>query len=325
MSARRKKFILLGMDHPHYNAMISAIKNRDDIDFTAIAQETAPFADEIAKNLNIRCYRNYIEALEQEKPDIVGIAMYNGARGQVINETLKRSIPVITDKPLCLTLEDLKQIKTTLLKTKVPLCMMLTCRTNPLYVTLKDAVVSGLIGDVLSVDAFRYYALNRQNRPDWMFKKESYGGPGIDILMHDYDLARWITGIDWGDVNLTEYRLGCVTDKDFSDSAIIFSENEGKILSLKMLWASSSRHWDRFIVLGTEGFLEINFCDKRLAYVNEKGDINYLSPLPDIKPFATQFFDAILYGKAKVPVSTEDSLLITERLIKANKKFLGTD
>ena len=317
----KKKFILLGIDHPHCNAMINAIALRNDIEFTAVAQETSPFADEFATESGVKCYRKYLDALDVEKPDIVGIAMYNGARGEFIYEALSRNIPVITDKPLCLSMADFKRIKNMVNKKNTPLCMMLTCRSNPAYVAMKNAVRDGLIGEVLSVDAVRYYALNRPSRQAWMFNRKSYGGPGIDILIHDYDLARWVTGIDWPDIVLNEYRSGHVSDEDFSDGANINSYDNNRLLTLKMLWNSHKEHWDRFTILGTKGFLEMSFCDKRVAHVNEKGEINYLDLSFSIKPFATQFFDALLDGCMNFPVSSEDSLLITERLIKAIEKI----
>ncbi|MDD5676612.1 MAG: Gfo/Idh/MocA family oxidoreductase [Kiritimatiellae bacterium] len=313
----KKKFVLLGIDHPHYGAMIQAVNARDDIEFAAVAQETSPFADEVAKKWGVKCYSRYLDALDAEKPDVVGIAMYNGARGNFICEAISRKIPVITDKPLCVTITDYNRIKNALDKSNTPLCMMLSCRCNPSYVAMKNAVSEGLVGEVLSVDAVRYYALNRPKRPDWMFNRKSYGGPGIDILAHDYDLARWITGIDWPDIVLTEYRSGFIADRDFSDGANISSCDNNRSLALKMLWNSPKKHWDRFAILGTKGFLEMSFCDKRVAHVNENGDVNYLRSLPLTKPFAAQFFDALIDGSMNFPVSREDSLLITERLVKA--------
>lgn len=321
----KKKFILLGIDHPHYNSIISSVKERNDLEFTAVAQETAPFSDALATRLGIKSYRNYIEALNVEKPDIVGIAMYNGIRGKVINEVVSRQIAVITDKPLCLTSHELKQIRASVNATKVPLCMMLTCRNNPSYIAMKNAVSQGFIGDVLSVDAIRYYALNRKSRPDWMFNRKLYGGPAIDILTHDYDLARWITGIDWSDITLKESGSGYITDKDFSDRASLFSEDKSKLLTLKMFWNSPAGHWDRFTVLGTQGFLEISLCDKRVAFVNNKGEISYLSASTGIKPFATQFFDAFFDKNVGFPVTTADSLLVTERLVSANERMLNLE
>lgn len=314
----KKRFVLFGMDHPHYKMIIDAVRSRNDMELTAIAQETFPFADELAATLGVKCYRNYLEALDAERPDIAGVAMYNGIRGGFIYECVSRNIPVIADKPLCLSLAELERIKNAFEKTNAPLCMMLTCRSNPAYRAMKKAVEEGLIGEVLSIDAVRYYALNRPSRPDWMFDRQSYGGPGIDILIHDYDLARWITGLDWKDISMNEYCSGQIADKDFSDSAEISSREGCTSLSLKMFWNSPKGHWDRFAIFGTKGFLEKRFSDGKVLYVNENGVADYLLPESSSESFADWFFNALFDGASALPVSGEDSLLVTERLIKAS-------
>ena len=68
-----KKLAILGIDHAHYNAIINAAEKRDDIELVAIAQETAPFADDIARKYKVKNYSSYSECLEKETPDITTI------------------------------------------------------------------------------------------------------------------------------------------------------------------------------------------------------------------------------------------------------------
>lgn len=311
-----KKFVQLGIDHPHYRAVINAAKKRNDIEFAAVAQETPPLADSLAVEHGVRAYGNYFECIEKEKPEIAGIAMYNGERGKWIAELLSRGIGVIADKPLCLTLGELEKIRAALKKTGAPLCMMLTCRSNPVYIAAKNAVRDNLIGDVLGVDACRYYALNRPSRPDWMFDEKKYGGPGIDILCHDYDLAEWVTGIGWSDISLREFRTGRYSDEDFKDVAYLISEDRNRLLDIKVYWHSPCRHWDRFSIYGTKGMIDIPFASKKPLLINNAGEVKELE-LPSAVPFAEQFFSALIDGNAEFPVSSEDALSITEKFIKA--------
>ncbi|OGV46476.1 MAG: hypothetical protein A2017_20540 [Lentisphaerae bacterium GWF2_44_16] len=315
----KKKFVQLGIDHPHYRAVINAVKKRSDIDFGAVAQETPPLADNVAAEHGVRVYNDYLECIENEKPEIAGIAMYNGERGKWIAELLSRGIAVIADKPLCLTLEELENIRAALKKTGAPLCMMLTCRSNPVYMAVKNAVRDNLIGDILGVDACRYYALNRPSRPDWMFDEKKYGGPGIDILCHDYDLAEWITGIAWDDIKLREFRTGRYSDEDFKDAAYLISEDRKRLLDIKVYWHSPKGHWDRFSIYGTMGMIDVPFVSKKPLLINNAGEVKELE-LPVAVPLAEQFFSAVIDGSAALPVSAEDSISITEKFIKAKRQ-----
>lgn len=209
-----KKLVILGIDHAHHKAMIKAVEGRPDVKVVAIAQETPPYADETAAKLGVKAYRSYRECLDAEAPDIVGIAMFNGARGPWVRAALERGLPVIADKPVCTTLADLEAIRQARAKSNAPLCMMLTCRNNAVYAGAREAVRSGKIGEVLAIEGCRYYALDRPSRPAWMFRSATYGGPGLDILIHDYDLARWISGIAWDNPLLTETMTGEAALKD---------------------------------------------------------------------------------------------------------------
>ena len=315
----KKKLVILGIDHGHYKKIIEAAEKCTDVELVAIAHETDNSAEEVAEKYNVKLYDSYKKCLDQEKPDIVGIAMFNGARGKWIVECIERKIAIITDKPLCTNLTDLAKIDRALQKHKTPLSMMLTCRCDSRFVAIREKVKDGAIGDVLSVDAVRYYALNRQTRPDWMFNDDSYGGPGIDILIHDYDLARWITGIEWNELNMNEICTGLYNDKDFQDTAFLNSVDNRRILNLKMLWHSPAMHWDRFTVYGTEGLIELPLTEKQAVLVNNKGEIEPIE-CSEIKPFAEQFFYALANNDdTLMPISIKDILSISYNLLKARK------
>lgn len=312
----KKKLAILGIDHGHCNAIINAAAQREDVALTAIAQETSPFADKLAESKGAKEYRDYMECLQVEKPDIVGVAMFNGERGKWIAEALGMGIPVITDKPLCVSHEDLDGIKKAHEKMVAPLCMMLTCRCVPAYLAIKSAVEKGMIGEPVAIEGMRHYALNRPNRPDWMFHSDSYGGPGVDILIHDYDLARWISGKKWGDLDLTEVRSGLFDDVDFKDIASISSSDNGTVLNLNMTWHGKGQHWDRFAVYGSEAFIELPLSSNAPVLYDEKGNAEELE-LPESAPFAEQFFSALLDGDCDFPISAQEAFEVVGNIIRA--------
>ena len=311
-----KKIVILGIDHSHYKAILKAVQKRTDVLLTAVAQETAPYSDAVAAEYGVKSYRNYRECLDREEPDVVGMAMFNGARGPWVVEALQRNIPVIIDKPLCTDLAQLEKIKTAYMQSSVPLCMMLTCRNNPVYAAMKNAVISGETGEILFIAGTRYYALRRSQRPDWMFHRQSYGGPGLDILIHDYDLSRWMTGLSWDDVRLTELKSSGSADPDFHDLAFLSAVEGSRFLSLQMAWHSPSKHLDSYSVYGTRGCVQFSLNAECPVLINGDGQPRQLV-LPEVEPFADQFFRAWLDEDVEFPIDGEESIAVVENLLKA--------
>lgn len=311
-----KKLVILGTNHSHYKSIIKAALARNDIEFTVVAQEGSPDVSALANEYGVKCYSDYRECLSQEQPDIAGIAMPNGFRGDWVRRCAQRNIAVISDKPICTELNQLEEIKTAHDASNAPISMMLTCRCAPQYVAVRDVVQNGDIGDVLSLEAVRYYALNRPSRPDWMFHSKTYGGPGLDILIHDYDLARWITGIAWNDITLREIRTGRYVDEDFQDMAYITAEDDNRPLYLKMMWHSPAGHRDRFTVYGTRGLIDIPLSDKEPIIIDSKGYSMKLQ-LPDTKSFCEMFFDAYLDGDSKYPITFDEIYSCSRNILAA--------
>ncbi len=313
----RKKLVILGIDHGHYRAIIKAAAKRDDVEVAAVAQEGPPYADEVAAEVGARAYRSYEQCLNEESPDVVAAVMYNGARGAWVAEALRRGLPVISDKPLCTTLADLEAIREAYQESGAPFCTMLTCRNVPVYVAMRAALRSGEIGEVLAIEGCRYYPLDRRTRPDWMFDSEKYGGPGLDILMHDYDLARWSSGIDWNDIVLDESRTGRCQDRDFSDVALLVGHDDGRLLTLSMLWHSPGGYDRRLAIYGTRGLIEVPITGDAVLK-DESGEVRKL-PVAEVPDFAEQFFRALLDGDVDLPISGDESLAVTENMLRAGR------
>lgn len=309
-----KKLAILGIDHGHYQAIISAAQQRRDLAVCAVAQETPPYADQVAAELGVPCYRSYGECLDRERPEIVGLAMYNGGRARWVAEALRRSLPVIADKPLCTTLAEIREIKKTRQATRSPLCMMLTCRNTGSYAAIKKAVDQKMIGEILHVEGMRYYGLNRPARPAWMFDSKMYGGPAVDILIHDYDLARWLTGCAWEKITIKELRSGQFADQDFSDLAYLAAEEKGQYINLQMTWHAGTRHFHHFAVHGATGTIELRSGENVPILIKHDGATQPLE-IPEVQPLAAQFFRALLDQDTAFPISSEDSIAVMENLL----------
>ncbi|MDD2709749.1 MAG: Gfo/Idh/MocA family oxidoreductase [Verrucomicrobiae bacterium] len=314
-----KKLVILGIDHGHWQTVARGAQSRKDVRLTAIAQETPPYADDAAASHGVKSYRNYLECLDVEKPDMVGIAMQHGSRGRWVAEALERGLMVVADKPLCIRSDELKRIEKTLKTTGASLSLMLTERCNPVYEAIEKAVKDGQAGEVVAVEAARYYALNRAARPSWMFDRKTYAGLILDIIIHDYDLARWMTGLAWRGMDGREERSGRYDDRDFNDVAVLSGVEQGKALSLMALWHSPQKHYNRFTVYGTEGCIDLPIGAEAPVLTDQKGNRR---PIPLVKglSFVERVFSALLDGRGALPVSAGEAISLTGELLAAGNK-----
>lgn len=314
------KLVILGTDHSHWGMIANAATSREDVRLTAIAHETASCGeDKLAEMSGVKSYQSYARCLADEAPRIVGVAMHHGARGRWIAEALRSGADVIADKPLCMDPSELAQIREAQLTSGGRLCLMLTERCNPAYAAMRDAVREGRVGEVVGVEATRYYALNRPARPAWMFHRETYAGPVRDLLIHDYDLARWMTGLSWDDSEAVEVRSGRYKDRDFKDVAVLSGMERGKPLNLMALWHSPSQHRSRFTVYGSEGYLDLPLGSAKPVLGDGAGIVREL-PVKQLPSFMDWCFTALLGGKGELPIGSEESLAVTECLIRACSK-----
>jgi predicted dehydrogenase len=136
---------------------------------------------------------SYEQIIGDPSVGIVSIASYDDAHyGQVLG-ALKAGKHVFVEKPLCLTLEELRQIKRAWASHggRVKLTSNLILRAAPLYQWLKQTVAAGDIGTLYAFDGDYLYGRLNKITDGWRGDVENYSvmlGGGI----HMVDLMLWL-------------------------------------------------------------------------------------------------------------------------------------
>ena len=140
-------------------------------------------------------YTDWREMLQKENPDVVHICTPHYLHAEMCVEALKQNRSVLCEKPLCISLAQLKQILAAEKKSRGQLGVCLQNRYEPNQLLLKElAEKSGCKGASATViwrrDA-EYYASG-----DWRGTK-AYEGGGVAInqAIHTLDLLQWICGM----------------------------------------------------------------------------------------------------------------------------------
>ena len=160
--------------------------------------------------------------------DAVAICTSTDTHVQVMVEAARAGKAIFCEKPISLDLAQVDRALAAVSKAGVYLQVGFNRRFDPSHAAVRDAVQSGRIGDVHLVRI-----TSRDPEPPPIPYVEVSGGIFLDMTIHDFDMARFVTGSDVtevyakGDV-LVDPAIGAAGDLD---TAVILLTHENRALT----------------------------------------------------------------------------------------------
>lgn len=193
------KYALIGCGRISPNHIVAAQSNH--LEIVALCDvETHNMRDKIIKfrlPKSVKCYTDYKEMLETEKPELVAIATESGKHAQIAVDCMTIGhANLIIEKPIALSLEDADKIIETAKQEGVKVCACHQNRFNKSIQKIREAVEMEQFGKMLHGTAhirwtrdYEYYA-----RAKWRGTWEQDGGALMNQCIHNIDLLRWMMG-----------------------------------------------------------------------------------------------------------------------------------
>ncbi len=160
---------------------------------------------EVAQNLSRKngapvpagyAHTDFDRMLQETKPDFVIVTTVDSTHDDYIVRALDAGCDVITEKPLTNTAEKCQRILDAVARTGRHLRVTFNYRYSPPRTQVKDLLMAGEIGDVLSVDF--HWLLNTHHGADyfrrWHSHKQFSQGLIIHKASHHFDLVNWWLG-----------------------------------------------------------------------------------------------------------------------------------
>jgi myo-inositol 2-dehydrogenase/D-chiro-inositol 1-dehydrogenase len=121
---------------------------------------------------------------------------------------------IFCEKPIDLTMEKVKQTLSAVGSAGIPLMLAFNQRMDPSFAAVRQAVKDGQIGTLRSI-----HIISRDPAPPPISYIQSSGGLFLDMTIHDFDMARYISGGNAVEVyargeNLVDPDIGKVGDID---------------------------------------------------------------------------------------------------------------
>ncbi|HYO08594.1 MAG TPA: Gfo/Idh/MocA family oxidoreductase [Tepidisphaeraceae bacterium] len=139
---------------------------------------------------------DFDKMLAETKPDVLIVTTVDAAHHEYIVRAMNAGVDAVTEKPMTTTADKCQQILDARAKTGRNCRVTFNYRYSPPRTQVKDILMSGEIGDVMSVDF--HWLLNTTHGADYFrrwhgFKKFS-GGLMLHKATHHFDLVNWWLG-----------------------------------------------------------------------------------------------------------------------------------
>lgn len=137
--------------------------------------------------------QDFEKMIVETKPDVVIVTTMDATHHDYIVRAMELGCDVITEKPLTTTSETCRRIIEARHRTGKQCRVAFNYRYSPVRTQVKDVLMSGEIGDVLSVDF--HWLLDTQHGADyfrrWHSNKKNSGGLIVHKASHHFDLVNW--------------------------------------------------------------------------------------------------------------------------------------
>ena len=299
---------LIGLEQ-HVERVFGAVDNDPEITLVAVAN-AGEQAAELAEKYQAAAYDDYHALLARDDIDVIASFQLPVHQGETVSAALEAGYPVLSEKPMAASQAELDRIIGILQQnTGLHVGQLFSRRGNPVYRAVRDVVQSGRIGEVALAYALIAATERRGVRPEWFFDRRLSAGPVLDLLIHDIDIVRWITGLEYQSVIGTEANIGRPDDAHYHNVGQMLFRMDGGVSAVmehhRLVPPSLGRMDNRLKILGTEGQAEITHDNRVWLY--RWDEAQELTDLPEQQDIFSNFVRAACAGHEPI-VSTQDAI-----------------
>jgi predicted dehydrogenase len=164
-----------------------------DVNQTRLALSASKVPDQTGNGIATYAAAEFDRMLVEQDPDTVIVTTPDYIHHEYIVRALKAGRNVMTEKPMTVDLEKLREILDAQQASGKKVTVTFNYRYTPARTQLKDLLMSGAIGEIEAVD-FRWY-LDQVHGADyfrrWHRYKEKSGGLLVHKSTHHFDLMNW--------------------------------------------------------------------------------------------------------------------------------------
>ncbi len=321
------KIAFAGFRHGHIYSLYKSALAREDTEIVGAWEENAAARLEAEARGVSFTHSTLAELISDSGAEALAIGDCYGRRGAIAIAALNAGLHVISDKPICTSLEEIHEIRRLAAEKNLAVGLMLDLRDSENTVTARAAIDSGLIGQINNITFEGQHPLNYGSRPAWYFEEGMHGGTVNDIAIHGIDLVRMFTGAELeAVVGARKWNFYAKEVPHFADSAQFLARlTSGAGVTADVSYAapstmgySHSAYW-HFRIWGEKGMIEFSAAAPGVkAWLNGEKAPKDLDLLPVKETYLDRFVSAVETEALRANI-TNDMLSSAEQTLIIQK------
>jgi predicted dehydrogenase len=201
-ASARRRYAIVGTGDRATGMWGRQIRERysDVVEFVGLCDINPKRVEASKALMGVECptYTNFDEMLDKARPDLVMVTTRDSFHSQYIVRALDRGLDVMTEKPMVIDEKQCQAVLDAEKRNRKNIIVTFNYRFAPKHRTVKEVLMSGEIGKVLSVD-FAWY-LDVYHGADYFRRWHAYKNGGGSLWVHKathhFDLVNWWLGAD---------------------------------------------------------------------------------------------------------------------------------
>lgn len=318
---KRLRFALIGAGGIA-QAYAQAFNESECCDLVAVADVRTEAAAALAETVSARSYADYITLYENEgELDAVIVSTPPKSHPEIACYFMERGLPVLCEKPLCLTVAEAEKMIATAEKMGVLFTMASKFRYCEDVIKAKGIVASGMLGEVVQFENAFTAKVDMSSR--WNSNSEvSGGGVLIDNGTHSVDIIRYFLG---GIDSVLAVDTGATQGLAVDENVKMFAKAKGDITaSVDLTWGINKELPYFISIYGTQGTLHIGWRESKYKLHNSPDWTVFGTGYDKVASFRGKIenFSHALRGKEELLIKPADALA-SVKVIEAACKSLN--
>ncbi|HVO01989.1 MAG TPA: inositol 2-dehydrogenase [Candidatus Cybelea sp.] len=284
-------------------------------------------AGSLAQELGAQSGADAVKAIQDPAVNAVAICSPTDTHAEMIETAAKAGKAIFCEKPIDLSLERVNRCLDVVKKAGVTMMIGFNRRFDANFAAVHEGIRSGKIGKLETL-----IITSRDPGPPPIGYIKQSGGLFKDMMIHDFDMARWLLGEEPTEVyatasNLVDPEIGKAGDID--TAMVILKTRSGCIGQIGNSRRAVYGYDQRIEAFGSKGMLQAgNETPTTVAFSGEPGVVSdkplhfFLERYADAYRSELQHFIDCVLGKAKPATSIEDgrhALALAEAAVQSLK------
>jgi UDP-N-acetylglucosamine 3-dehydrogenase len=228
-----------------------------EVTLAAIADVNEALVTSIGRQYNCKPFVDYKDLLK-ENLDAVSIVVPTTLHREVALNAIRKGINVLVEKPIADNLENADETIAAARQSRVKLMVGHIERFNPAIIRLKELIVAGKLGEIISISAKRVGPYNPRIRDV---------GVILDLGTHDIDIMPYLCGEQIIEV----YASAGSVIHAYEDHALItlnFTHGKNGVIITNWLTPRKVRN---LTVIGSQSIAELDYIESTLEIYDNGG------------------------------------------------------